>query len=100
MPDHGPHALGLVAVLQHHRHAVERPPRLAARRRLVGRAGAAPRPVRVERDDGVEFRVVPLDLAEMRLEHLDGAHLAVTDRGGEAMGGGEDDGVHGSLQGG
>ena len=52
----GGQARHVVGLLDRHRHAVQRPPRLTLGQRAVGRTGARPRAVEVADDDRVERR--------------------------------------------
>ena len=76
-----PHARGVLEVLDGDRQAVQRPGRLVARERGVGRRGPAQAQLGVEGDDRVEQRVDRLDAGQVRLHDLHAAHLAPADRG-------------------
>jgi len=60
-----------------------------ARTLAVGAIGRGARPLDVERDDGVEAAVQPLDAVEVALEQLARADLARAQRGRERGGGAE-----------
>jgi hypothetical protein len=61
------HTGGGMAILQGDRHAVECAPRPFPCERVVGLSGAPSRTVFVEGHDGVQTRVVPLDVGEVRI---------------------------------
>jgi hypothetical protein len=75
----GAQASRLEDVFERHRHAVQGPPVLALRQRLVRLPGAQPRPLRVQGDHRVQSGVVRFDLAQVRLQHLSGGHLTLAD---------------------
>ena len=74
---------GLEAVLDRHRDAVQRAPRLAARERGLGLGRARARAFGVERHHRVQARVVLLDAPEVDLEQLAARHLAASECRGQ-----------------
>src|SRR5690242_14596843 len=66
----GAQAGGLERVLDGHRHAVQRPPQLAARKRSIRLLRTAAGAGLVQRADGVKRRVMARDAREMQLDQL------------------------------
>ena len=79
----------LERILDRHRHAVERPPQIAARERGVGVPGAAASAGLVQRADGVQRRVMARDAREMELDQLVRGDAARAHGGGELRSAGE-----------
>ena len=65
-----PPARDVVGVLERERQPVQRPDLGAGRQRLVGRRGARPGPLLVERDDRVELGVALGDPGQVQVEQL------------------------------
>src|SRR5690606_37494298 len=82
----GRHANDIKALLDRHRHAVQRPPILAARQRFVRRTCAFPRFGKIHRDDRVEGGVVSLDTLQEQLEKLACADGFTLDLSSESSG--------------
>ena len=70
-------------ILQRERHAMQRPEWIAVLDRLVGRMRLLARAIGVERDDGVQRRIVLVDLRQMRVQHGGSRYSTLADRGGE-----------------
>jgi hypothetical protein len=96
----GGRASEVIALLDGHRHAVQRTERLAAGASPVGGIGPRPRAFTVFDHHRVDARVVTVDPGEEVLEQLAGAHPAIADLGGELGGGLEMRGAHGGVSGG
>ncbi len=76
----GRRAGDVVALLDRHGYAVERPPYLALVEGRIRRAGAFARAVGIEPDDGIEARIVFLDARKEVIQRIDRADLALTDK--------------------
>ena len=88
------HADDVEALLDRHRHAVQRPPYLAPRQRPVGRTRAGARALEVANDDGIQGTVVLFDPGQVEVQQLQAADLFLADVGGELLGGAEGDIEH------
>ena len=67
-------------LLARHRHAVQRPPHLAARQRRVGLPGALAGAVGVLDDDGIDARIELLNVLQVVIEKLQATDLPVADQ--------------------
>ena len=82
----GRRARHVVALLDGHGHAVERPPYFATRERSIRRLRACARPFRIKPYDGIEPRIVLCDAGEKMLQNLERADLAFTNEPGDLGG--------------
>ena len=89
----------LVALLDRHRHAVQRTPDLTAGQRRIGIPRALASALGIHPDHGIELGIVLLDAREKVLQHLDGRRLLRADELGKFDGRLEVQVVHAWLRG-
>ncbi len=83
-----------MGILQGDRHTVKRAPRPFSAERVIGLSSAPSRAILVEGHDGVQPRVVTLDLGEVRIHDLHRRDLPSSDRRCQLVRGSEDQIVH------
>ena len=86
----GPQARRLDRVFDGYRHTVEQAERFATRPGFVGGVGSSTGAFFVQRDDGVETGVMPVDVRQVSLDNLRGRDLSGPDGGGDIGGTGEE----------
>ena len=90
-PPAGRQALNVIAFLDGHRHAVQRPPDLALGQGGVGRVGASSRALEISHRHSVEIPVELFDTIQAMIQQFATADLLVLDHTREFRGGFERD---------